>query len=150
MKRPRSPSTSRSPSPRNDRGGISPNLGDDVKEDIEGHSASTSDLEYIDSKTRLTNAYPGAINSVGSIHQRRWFITLDRTQSGFVRDGKSATWKRQIPASPDQETPGFESFYVRGPEVERSVVTGRTGNEVLEDENVGGFLSRRGWRPVLN
>jgi hypothetical protein len=150
MKRPRSPSTSRSPSPRNDRSGISPSLGDDVKEDIEDHSASASDSESIDSKTRLTNAYPGAVNSVGSIHQRRWFITLDRTQSGFVRDGKGTTWKRKTPASSDQETLGFEPFYVRGPEIELSVVTGRTGNEVLEDENVEGFIPRRGWRPVLN
>lgn len=44
---------------------------------------------------------------------------------------------------------GFEPFYVRGPEVERSVVTGRLAREVLEDEGVEGFVRRRGWRPVL-
>lgn len=44
---------------------------------------------------------------------------------------------------------GFEPFYVRGPEVERSVVTGRLGREVLEDEGVEGFVPRRGWRAVL-
>lgn len=44
---------------------------------------------------------------------------------------------------------GSEPFYVRGPEVERSVVTGRLGREVLEDEGVEGFIPRRGWRAVL-
>lgn len=145
----RTPSTSRYPSPETCQVESSRNPGDisveDIKADIkeEKHSASASDSESTDSKTRLTNAYPGAINSVGSIHQRRWFITLDRANSGFVREGKSATWKRN-------GSSGFEPFYVRGPDVERSVVTGRTGAEVLEDENVEGFIPRRGWRPVLN
>lgn len=44
---------------------------------------------------------------------------------------------------------GFEPFYVRGPEKERSVVTGRLGSDVLKDEGVQGFTPRRGWRPVL-
>jgi hypothetical protein len=44
---------------------------------------------------------------------------------------------------------GFEPFFVRGREVERSVVTGRLAGEVLRDEGVEGFVGRRGWRAVL-
>jgi hypothetical protein len=113
----------------------------------EGHSVSVSDSESADAKTRLTNAYPGATNSVGSIHQRKWFVSLDRPNSGFVQDKMEKTWKR---AENSGNLLGFEAFYVRGPEAERSVVTGRTGHEVLEDENATGFVPRRGWRPILN
>ncbi|GAM43171.1 hypothetical protein TCE0_047f17761 [Talaromyces pinophilus] len=156
MKKTRTPSTSPSPSPDESHdqplNAVSFN-GDNYDEDAihGGHSASDSKSELdTGARTRLTNAYPGAVNSIGSIHQRRWFITLDRTNSGFVRDGKSKIWKRKPPSSSDQDTLGFEPFYVRGPEFERSVVTGRTGNDVLVDENVEGFTPRRGWKPVLN
>ena len=44
---------------------------------------------------------------------------------------------------------GFEPFFVRGREVERSVVTVRTGGEVLGDEGVEGFVGRKGWRGVV-
>lgn len=76
-------------------------------------------------------------------------MTLDRINSGFVRDGKGKTWRR-LPSSSKHDASGFEPFYVRGPEFERSVVTGRTGNDVLIDENVENFTPRRGWRPVMN
>ncbi|KIW07335.1 uncharacterized protein PV09_02184 [Verruconis gallopava] len=90
---------------------------------------------------RANNAYTGAENTIGSVHQRRWFITLDRRHSGFVKEGR--TWVR---AGPDR---GFEAFYVRGADVERSVVTGRTSAEVMADEGVEGFVPRKKWRPVL-
>lgn len=158
IKKTRTPSTSRSPSPAGadgkpiNVGSLAMDKEDNGGRDIHGaHSASESESEHTtDTQTRLTNAYPGAVNSIGSIHQRRWFITLDRANSGFVRDAKSKIWKRKLPSSPDQGTMGFEPFYVRGPEFERSVVTGRTGNDVLKDENVDGFTPRRGWRAVLN
>lgn len=151
----RTPSTSRSPSPV---GADSQSLAsasirkENDERDIHGsHSASESESESkSDAQTRLTNAYPGAVNSIGSIHQRRWFITLDRKNSGFVRDSQSKTWRRKLSSSSDQDALGFEPFYVRGPEFERSVVTGRTGNDVLNDENVKDFTPRRGWRPVMN
>ena len=44
---------------------------------------------------------------------------------------------------------GFEAFFVRGRDVERSVVTGRTADEVMVDEGVEGFVGRKGWRAVL-
>ncbi|KAJ9245744.1 hypothetical protein DTO271D3_4080 [Paecilomyces variotii] len=120
----------------------------------EAGSASASDEEDIDEMTRLTNAYPGAVNSVGSIHQRRWFITLDRLNSGFEpstmgSESGRKSWTRKRTHDDNGELLGFEPFYVRGPEVERSVVTGRLAKEVLEDEGVEGFSRRRGWKPVL-
>ncbi|KAL1874052.1 hypothetical protein Plec18167_005985 [Paecilomyces lecythidis] len=122
--------------------------------DDDAGSVSASDEEDIDVKTRLTNAYPGAVNSVGSIHQRRWFITLDRLNSGFepaaiTNSGSGRkSWARKRDDD-GQELLGFEPFYVHGPEVERSIVTGRLAKDVLKDEGVEGFIRRRGWKPVL-
>ena len=45
---------------------------------------------------------------------------------------------------------GFKPFFVQGPDMERSVVTGRLGREVFEDEGVTDYVRRRGWRAVLN
>ncbi|KAE8394667.1 DNA polymerase ligase-domain-containing protein [Aspergillus alliaceus] len=113
------------------------------------HSGSGDD---VDEQIRINNAYPGATNSIRSVHQRRWFVTLDRVNSGFVAETGSGPagkrWVRQL----DPETGrllGFEPFYVWGPDVERSVVTGRLGRDVLEDEGVEGFVPRKGWRAVL-
>lgn len=114
------------------------------------HSDDDTDI-----KIQKNNAYPGSFNTIGSIHQRRWFLGLDRANSGFEPtrkangDAKSnkRIWTRKMI---DGRLGGFEPFYVRGPEVERSVVTGRLGQDVLEDEQVEGFQPRKGWRPVLN
>lgn len=93
--------------------------------------------------TRLDNAYPGAANSIGSLHQRHWFMLLDRTSSGFVRDDSNGgKWRRDCDS-------GFEPFYVRGRDMERSVVTGRLAAEVEHDEGIEGFVGRRGWRGIL-
>ncbi|KAJ5757945.1 uncharacterized protein N7511_006639 [Penicillium nucicola] len=113
------------------------------------HSDHTPDLDI-----QLQNAYPGSTNSIGSIHQRRWYLSLDRVSSGFriiksvdrdssSRQPKAKVWGRSSDG-------GFEAFHVHGPEVERSVVTGRLGVQVLEAEGVKGFVARRGWRPVLH
>jgi hypothetical protein len=103
----------------------------------------------IDTTIQRTNAYPGAFNTIGSIHQRRWYLSMDREISGFKPIGKMQNrgkkqWARK---SGDR---GFEPFYVRGPDVERSIVTGRLGGDVLFDEKVQGFQARNLWRPVLN
>ncbi|KAL2858927.1 DNA polymerase ligase-domain-containing protein [Aspergillus pseudodeflectus] len=112
---------------------------------------SNPDSDYL---IRLHNAYPGAVNDIGSVHQRRWFIGLDRVGCGFVREARKdesgvvrRRWVRGVDKRSGQLT-GFDPFYVRGPEVERSVVTGRVGGDVLRDEGVQGFVPRRGWRAV--
>ncbi|KAH8703283.1 DNA polymerase ligase-domain-containing protein [Talaromyces proteolyticus] len=152
----RTPSTSRSPSPNTEASRVHlnssiPKQGEEHEDIDEGQPNLGSDSESIDSNTRLNNAYPGATNSVGSIHQRKWYISLDRHNSGFVNYKEEKRWKRK---STDPltaaDSPGFSPFYVRGPETERSVITGRTGYEVFNDEKVYGFIPRRGWRPILN
>ncbi|KAK5170976.1 uncharacterized protein LTR77_004120 [Saxophila tyrrhenica] len=91
-----------------------------------------------DSTIRANNAYSGAINTIGSVHQRNWFLTLDRRNSGFRKDRKSNRWVGD-----------WEAFFVRGREYERSVVTGRTADEVMEDEGVEKFVGRKMWRPIM-
>lgn len=107
--------------------------------------------ELEEEEVRLTNAYPGASNTINSIHQRQWYITLDRSSSGFVpkRDQEcgSKIWVRKEGES--EELSGFEPFFVRGRDVERSVVTGRTADEIMADEGVRGFVGRKGWRAVM-
>ncbi|KAJ5631463.1 uncharacterized protein N7484_011563 [Penicillium longicatenatum] len=125
----------------------------------ENAEATHSDND-IDFQIQLNNAYPGSTNTIGSIHQRRWYLSLDRASSGFEPSNQSnaigtplsASKKRLWIRSLDKVNTmrGFDSFYVRGPEVERSIVTGRLGKDVLDDEKVEGFVPRRGWRPVLN
>jgi len=109
--------------------------------------------ELEDEEVRRTNSYPGARNSVGSIHQRRWYCSMDRYASGFrpVRreegsKGGKRDWERRWE---DVRMLGFEPFFVMGREVERSVVTGRTADEIMSDEGVEGFVGRRGWRAVI-
>jgi hypothetical protein len=95
-----------------------------------------------DTQTRATNAYPGSTNDIGSIHQRHWFLQLDRQNSGFVLDdsgGGKGKWVRGANNS------GFDPFLVRGRDYERSVVTGRLAREVESDEGVEGFVGRAGW-----
>ncbi|KAG5921521.1 hypothetical protein E4U61_006631 [Claviceps capensis] len=117
-----------------------------------------------------TNAYPGATNSIGSVHQRRWYLSLDRAASGFVphRENGKVVWREsaedvgaEAVADANRRSNIFQKegpvqlqrlsypFYVRGVEHERSVVTGRRGEDVLRDEGVQGFISRKGWKPVL-
>ena len=121
--------------------------------------------ELEDAEVRRTNAYPGASNTIGSVHQRKWFLSMDREASGFVktRKGNRVVWEKKIgeytlkPRDNIVDGNGSESsgrisypFYVRGPEFERSVITGRLGNDILSDEGVTRFVNRKGWRPVVN
>ncbi|KAH8428604.1 uncharacterized protein LDX57_006300 [Aspergillus melleus] len=154
--RPPSTSSSGSPSERGGSGTPAPRHSDQkqdtnssVSPSLLAHSDSEDDLDH---QIRLNNAYPGSTNSIGSIHQRRWFITLDRVNSGFQDELNPHTGRKQWVRRQDANTGrllGFDPFYVRGPEVERSVVTARLGKDVLEDEDVTGFVGRRGWRAVL-
>ena len=110
-----------------------------------------SDQEEDDSREeiRKNNAYPGATNSIGSIHQRKWYLSMDRQASGFVptkdKHG-SRMWSRRKDA--DGTLHGFERFQVLGRDVERSIVTGRLAKEILEDEGVEGYVPRGLWRAV--
>lgn len=110
---------------------------------VESAVGAASDDEE-DARMRGDNAYPGATNSIGSVHQRRWYLSLDKRNSGFVKAGGDGIWRRG-----DGDVGGFEAFFVRGPEVERSLVTGRLSEKVMKDEGVEGFVARKMWRPVL-
>lgn len=110
--------------------------------------------ELEDEEVRMTNAYKGAENTVGSIHQRKGYLSLDREASRFVK-GKGGWVLRERGGGDNGRGRLGYPFYVGGPEVERSVVTRRLGDEVLrdevlKDEGVVGFVKRKGWRPVLN
>ena len=108
--------------------------------------------EQEDEDVRLRNAYPGATNNIGSIHQRKWYLSMDRYASGFsplpVESGSKGgrrTWTRRRDG---ERLLGFDPFIVKGRELESSVVTGRTADDVMADEGVQGFVGRKGWRPV--
>jgi len=111
--------------------------------------------EQEDEEVRRTNAYPGATNSINSIHQRRWYLSMDRYSSGFqpLRKGKASdsnsSRREWIRRQENNQLLGFDPFFVRGREVERSVVTGRAADEVMADEGVEGFVGRKGWRAVM-
>ncbi|KAI9701746.1 MAG: hypothetical protein M1820_006374 [Bogoriella megaspora] len=111
-----------------------------------------------DEQIRTNNAYPGATNSIGSVHQRHWLITLDHLASGFVRNRKGTPgerWKRGTSLERGEqgalveELGGWEPFYVRGRDEERSVVTGRLAKEIMDDEGVKNYAGRKMWRPIL-
>ncbi|KAI0908477.1 DNA polymerase ligase-domain-containing protein, partial [Ustulina deusta] len=139
-------------------------------------SATERELrELEDEEVRRTNAYPGATNSIGSVHQRRWYLSLDREASGFAkrrREGRpvwedtgtrsaaSAERLRKAEDGREEEEKKTDEdetamlrlaypFYVRSVDYERSVVTGRLGGEVLRDEGVTGYVGRKGWQAIL-
>ena len=105
--------------------------------------------EQEDEEVRQTNAYPGASNTINSIHRRTWHLSMDRTSSGLSlkRDEKGKrVWQRRWE---NGKLLGFDRFFVRGKEEELSLITGRRANEVMEDEGVKGYIGRKGWRAVL-
>ncbi|KAH6960655.1 DNA polymerase ligase-domain-containing protein [Fusarium avenaceum] len=128
----------------------------DESTDAKGLSAMEYELrELEDEEVRRTNAYPGASNTIGSIHQRRWYLSLDHPGCSFLekRTNGRSVWELQNSREiRDEETENgrlFYPFYVRGADHERSVVTGRYGGDILKDEGVDKFVQRKGWRPVL-
>lgn len=115
-------------------------VNDDQNTEVDGLDTDSEE----DALTRAQNAYPGSTNSIGSVHQRRWFVLLDRPSSGFEQcDGK---WVRRL--LPDGELGGFDPFVVRGRDHERSVVTDRLAREVESDEGCVGYVGRGGWESV--
>ncbi|EEY17687.1 conserved hypothetical protein [Verticillium alfalfae VaMs.102] len=84
--------------------------------------------ELEDAQVRATNAYPGAKNTIGSVHQRRWYLSMDRAASGFVKKRRGGGVKKLFLELEDEQSRGRRHsdipFYVHGPEVERSLITG--------------------------
>lgn len=139
-----------------------------VEEAKAGISAMEKELrELEDEAVRRTNAYIGATNTINSVHQRKWYLSLDRVACGFVkkrRQGRVAWEQNEAVGGTGQEEHQGQDydegdkttthrlqypFHVKGSEVERSVVTGRKGADVLKDEGVDGFVPRKGWKAVL-
>ncbi|TFB07176.1 hypothetical protein CCMA1212_000831 [Trichoderma ghanense] len=144
-------------------------------------SVSEEHLVQQDAQVHLTNAYRGASNTIGSVYQRKWYLSLDRRASGFTekrRHGGRSLWEPPPPPPSSSPPPAAAAassslspppttddghlsgpepgscrlsypFYVRGPQFERSVVTGRLAEDILRDEGVTGFVPRKGWMPVL-
>lgn len=122
-------------------------------------AAAASGGEDEDEVIRATNAYPGARNTIGSVHQRRWLLSLDMPNSGFVRSEKNGKWVRSLriceggdengDETRQESGTGWEPFYVRGREHERSVVTGRRAAEIMADEGVERYVGRKMWRPIM-
>lgn len=94
-----------------------------------------------DATVRANNAYTGATNTIGSVHQRHWFLSLDRLESGFT----GAIGDQQK----DREPYGPKPFVVMGREVELSVVTGRNADQIMSDEGVLAYAGRKMWRPIV-
>jgi len=109
-----------------------------VHEEVADQDLDTDTEE--DDQTRTTNAYPGSTNDIGSVHQRRWFLQLDRQGSGFSPDTSVS--------GRGKWTGGFNSFLVRGRDHERSVVTGRLARDVESDEGIEDFVGRGGWTGI--
>ncbi|KEF53822.1 uncharacterized protein A1O9_10223 [Exophiala aquamarina CBS 119918] len=111
-----------------------------------------------DERIRLQNAYPGANNSINSIHQRKWFLSLDRHACGFTpaKDPKTGQkiWRcrrRQrgdADAGADEEDAVFKKFHVLGRDHETSVLTGRKAADIARDEGLIGYRPRGGWRGI--
>ncbi|KAI1090362.1 DNA polymerase ligase-domain-containing protein [Rostrohypoxylon terebratum] len=111
--------------------------------------------ELEDEEVRRTNAYPGAVNLIGSVHQRRWHLSLDREACGFTRKRKDGCvfWELDRGEHPTKEKEGDDEvgnngrlafpFHVRGVDVESSVVTGRKGADVPRDEGVEGVTQEQ-------
>lgn len=105
-------------------------------------AALASEPDEEDAAIRSNNAYTGATNTIGSVHQRHWFLSLDRSNSGFRKTRSGPDKGRWIG---DGEC---DPFVVLGRDVERSVVTGRSADEVMADEGVERYQGRKMWRPI--
>jgi len=117
--------------------GLSTNHTDAQAEDA---AAVASEAEDEDAAIRSNNAYTGATNTIGSIHQRHWYLSLDRKNSGFRKARSGIEEGRWIG--------GHDGFLVLGRDVERSVVSGRLADEAMSDEGVNRFQGRKMWRAI--
>jgi len=96
---------------------------------------------------KAQNAYIGALNTIGSVHQRWWFLAMDKSNCGFV---KGKTKEGKVLWTPgNEEARKRYPFFVKGRDIETSVVTGRRAADILFDEGVVGFVPRGGWKAAL-
>lgn len=119
---------------------VEPTDGESTVNDEDLAAAQASDDEE-GATIRANNAYTGSLNTIGSVHQRHWFLTLDRTASGFRKSCRGSDEGRWVGE--------WEPFYVLGRHHEASVVTGRKADEVMIDEGVDKFVGRKMWRPIV-
>jgi hypothetical protein len=103
-------------------------------------AAAASEAEDEDAAIRSNNAYTGAINTIGSVHQRHWYLSLDRKNSGFHKARSGPDEGRWVGER--------DSFLVLGRDVEKSVVSGRLADEVMSDEGVERYQGRKMWRAI--
>jgi hypothetical protein len=103
-------------------------------------AAVASEAEEEDAAIRSNNAYTGATNTIGSVHQRHWYLSLDRKNSGFHKARSGSDESRWVGER--------DTFLVLGKDVERSVVSGRLADEVMSDEGVNMFQGRKMWRAI--
>jgi hypothetical protein len=116
-------------------------VANNIDTDVEAQDAAlASEAEDEDTAIRSNNAYTGATNTIGSVHQRHWFFSLDKKNSGY----------HKVRSGPDEGrwTAESEPFVVLGRDVERSVVSGRSADEVMTDQGVERFVGRKMWRPI--
>lgn len=129
-----------------DSGPNTPGIGTEPSEEVNEDAntemqdaGAASEGEKEDAAIRANNAYTGADNTIGSIHQRHWFLSLDRKNSGY----------QKARSGPDEgHWVGKGAFCVLGRDVERSVVSGRNADEVMADGGVAMFQGRKMWRPI--
>ncbi len=98
---------------------------------------TSSSTAHPSNAIHLQNAYPGALNTISSIHQRKWFLSLDRQACGFRPTSDFAfgrrVWERPIKGQRAKgknderkdELGGFQPFHVLGRDIETSILTGR-------------------------
>ncbi|TKA41491.1 hypothetical protein B0A54_06378 [Friedmanniomyces endolithicus] len=67
--------------------------------------ASEPEDEKQDAEIRTSNAYSGATNTIGSVHQRHWLVTIDRKLSGFLNFNDTHGAARTEPLSLVEELP---------------------------------------------
>jgi hypothetical protein len=103
-------------------------------------AAVASEDEYEVAAIRSNNAYTGATNTIGSVHQRHWYLSLDRENSGFHKARSGIDEGRWVGER--------DAFVVLGRDIERSVVSGRLADEVMSDEGVEMFQRRKIWRAI--
>ena len=117
-------------------------LEDDESGEAQGASTASGGEE--DEMIRANNAYPGSHNTIGSIHQRKWFMSLDKQNSGFTKSSGTGRWTRS-----EIQPGGWDAFFVKGRDYERSIVTGRLAADVMKDEKIEMYKGRKMWRPIM-